>query len=415
MSCGCPTCLLACWGHRRCFLLVGKIVQVLVFLAGAAAQAVIVHPDASFSGSDPALTTAYATFPYWSYIGLLNGGTGVYLDNGWVLTANHVGAGNLILNGQLRYYDASVPTVRLHDPEQPTLYTDLLLFKLTEHLSLAPMPIADAEPALSQTVLMAGAGYARALASTTWDVNTSVQPWTWSTPATNSTLQDITGYLTQSPRAVRWGDNRVSDRTVRYNPGSRPVYRFAAQFNAAGSPYEAQGVDGDSGGGVWSLSAGRWELLGTILSVSVLSGQPSDIRSGMLDYSKTYAADLSHYRDQIMQVICEPAILGDLNDDRVLNSLDINPFLMAVISPELYRQQFPQVDFYGTADMNGDGHVDVLDIAPYIRLLTGGSVSGQSQAVPEPVALALIIPLGLGLRPGRPRAASHGTPATDAA
>lgn len=391
--------LFACTGSTRCFRLAEKIALGLIVLVGAAAaQGVIVHPDASLSTSNPALTATYATFPYWNYVGLVNGGTGVYLDNGWVLTANHVGAGNISLNGQTYYRDTAVPTVRLYDPDQPSLYADLLLFKLTQHLSLAPMRIAASEPQLGQDVLLIGGGYARAATSTTWDVNTSIQPWTWSTPATNPSLQDITGYLTQSPRAVRWGDNRVSDRTVRYNPGARPVYRFATQFNSTGTAYESQAVDGDSGGGVWTLSAGNWELLGVMLSVTVLSGQPSDIASGMLDYSKTYAADLSHYRDQINQAIFEAAIPGDLNDDKALNSLDIAPFATALTNPELYRQQFPQVDFYGTADLNGDGLVNTLDVAFFIALLTGAGKppSVAPQAVPEPASLSCLAILAWG-------------------
>jgi len=35
----------------------------------------------------------------WNYVGQVNGASGVYLGNGWVLTAAHVGMGNFILSG----------------------------------------------------------------------------------------------------------------------------------------------------------------------------------------------------------------------------------------------------------------------------------------------------------------------------
>lgn len=362
------------------------MVVVFAWAMAGTVQAFIVHPDTSASGSDPALTPTYSTFPYWNYIGLLNAGTGVYLDNGWVLTANHVGAGNITLNGQLYTYNSSVPTVRLYDPLQPSVYTDLLLFKLTTQPRLAPMQIGQDEPTISQNVLMAGAGYARAASSTTWDVNTSTNPWTWTTPATKPNLPDFTGYLTQSPRAVRWGTNRVSDATDRVMLGATPVYLFGTQFNTTGTAYEAQAVDGDSGGGVWVLNGSQWELAGTIVSVSLLSGQPSGIGSGILDYSKTYAADLSVYRSQIMSVIFEPAIRGDLNDDKVINSLDIAPFVLVLTDEAAYRQQYPQVDFLGTADINGDGVVNSLDVGPFVNLLIGGSGQMEGFAVPEPTS-----------------------------
>ncbi len=37
----------------------------------------------------------------WNYVGSVNGNSAVYLGNGWVLTAAHVGANNLTLNGTI--------------------------------------------------------------------------------------------------------------------------------------------------------------------------------------------------------------------------------------------------------------------------------------------------------------------------
>ncbi len=55
-------------------------------------------------------------------------------------------------------------------------------------------------------------------------------------------------------------------------------------------------------------------------------------------------------------------ILGDVNGDGVVNLLDVAPFVNAVTTGT----------FIPEADINGDGVVNLLDIAPFVDLLTGG-------------------------------------------
>src|SRR5258708_33602527 len=43
----------------------------------------------------------------WANVGQVNGPSGVYLGAGWVLTAAHVGAGNINLNGELFFWDGA--------------------------------------------------------------------------------------------------------------------------------------------------------------------------------------------------------------------------------------------------------------------------------------------------------------------
>ena len=55
-------------------------------------------------------------------------------------------------------------------------------------------------------------------------------------------------------------------------------------------------------------------------------------------------------------------LLGDVNCDGVVDLLDINPFVNLITTG----------GFSAKADINGDGAVDLLDVAPFVAILTGG-------------------------------------------
>ena len=59
---------------------------------------------------------------------------------------------------------------------------------------------------------------------------------------------------------------------------------------------------------------------------------------------------------------------GDLNCDRVVDALDIEPFIVALFEPEAYSDLYPDCNIL-RADLNGDGFIDALDIEPFIALL----------------------------------------------
>ncbi|TWT72842.1 hypothetical protein Pla123a_41430 [Posidoniimonas polymericola] len=81
-------------------------------------------------------------------------------------------------------------------------------------------------------------------------------------------------------------------------------------------------------------------------------------------------------------------ILGDTNNDGVVNTLDIDPFVLALTDPGGYASAFPGVDLLEVADTNIDGVVNTLDIDPFVSILTGGGLSA-AQAAPEPCSLLL--------------------------
>jgi hypothetical protein len=61
---------------------------------------------------------------------------------------------------------------------------------------------------------------------------------------------------------------------------------------------------------------------------------------------------------------------GDLNCDGSVNAFDIDPFVLALTSPEGYAASFPDCDRM-LADCNGDGAVNAFDIDPFVLLLVG--------------------------------------------
>lgn len=72
---------------------------------------------------------------------------------------------------------------------------------------------------------------------------------------------------------------------------------------------------------------------------------------------------------------------SDFNGDGLINTEDINPFILALTDPAGYAATFPLVDLL-QVDPNGDGLINTEDINYFIFHLTGGGLgSGQSQAI----------------------------------
>lgn len=59
---------------------------------------------------------------------------------------------------------------------------------------------------------------------------------------------------------------------------------------------------------------------------------------------------------------------GDTNCDGLLNFFDIDPFVVALLTPDVYPTLYPNCQVL-TADVNGDSRVDFFDIDPFLELL----------------------------------------------
>ncbi len=75
---------------------------------------------------------------------------------------------------------------------------------------------------------------------------------------------------------------------------------------------------------------------------------------------------------------------GDFNSDGMVNTEDINAFILALTDPPGYAAAFADISI-AAIDPNNSGQVDTEDINHFITLLTsGGSVSATAAVIPEP-------------------------------
>ena len=95
---------------------------------------------------------------------------------------------------------------------------------------------------------------------------------------------------------------------------------------------------------------------------------PSDVTpcdlddDGDLDIVVPYSGGI-----RILANVCSP---GDLNCDGTVNAFDIEPFLLALFSPQEYSARFPNCNI-NNADVNSDGNIDAFDIEPFLHVLFG--------------------------------------------
>jgi hypothetical protein len=290
------------------------VASAVVFLASVPASAVVVSTT---TGN----TSAPAVDPGWANVGNI----GVYLGNRWVLTADHVGSGEIRFGSQ-SFSPLAGSEVRLHNPAGSGLteFTDLLLYRLTADPGLPSLTISPTAPPIGAGVIMIGDGRDRRADLIHWNVNESTKPWTW-TEAPPGEQGNYQGFLTDPSYVKRWGTNVIEDPAVRY-AGNRygdhgvvedlgqygDVISLYTQFDSNGTAFEAQAVTGDSAGGVFYKNGSQWELAGLMHSVDLFSGQPpldpdgESLPNSAVYGNTTFLSDLSVYRAEILSIVPEP-------------------------------------------------------------------------------------------------------------
>jgi hypothetical protein len=232
------------------------------------ARALVVDGDEEAARREPATGGPVA------YVAKIGGTSGVYLGQGWVITAGHVGAGELALEGAAYPPVPGSWTPLRGDGPTPA---DVGLFRVDPAPKLPPLEIAGRGPGLGEALLLVGCGLGRG------------ERFEW---------DGRVGFRWDPVSVRRWGRNRVAATGLEVPGSGLSTHAFATLFST-GEPQEAQAAVGDSGGGAFVLRRGSWKLAGILFSVAGHPGQPAQTA---IDGNATHLADLSRYREQIEAV-----------------------------------------------------------------------------------------------------------------
>ncbi len=249
----------------------------MLVLPSAETQAVLIS-----SGDGTANTTNPAFFG-WDYVGDVNGLTGTYIGDGWVLTANHVGPGDFILDGMVHRW---VPGTEHRLESNASTLADLLMFHVWPQPALDPLIIRMTPPPIGEFLIMIGCGRDRGSA-TSWDPNGPFPPPPY----------ELEGWNWAGTTSKRWGTNDVTSLTTGLISGTVSFY---TDFDDNQILPEAQAAGGDSGGAVFSINAGGTELAGIIFAAGPTPGQPAGTA---LFTNLTFIARLDFYRQEIEDTI----------------------------------------------------------------------------------------------------------------
>ena len=223
----------------RAFLFRG-VASLLALIALAELAGAVLVDDASYQTTAPTSASvpnwdvgwSQSGVTGWDYVGAVGGASGVYLGNGWVITAAHVNlsSGTYTLNGTT-YAIVAESTV---SPGS----ADLTMFRISSEPQLPALSISSSEPiSFSTQVVMIGYGGG----AKSWGVNTVTATHVQVTVSAYTSTDFATAYGTPSSQ----GRNRM---TV---------------INSA------EAVPGDSGGGAFAYNSasGTWSLVGLIEAV----------------------------------------------------------------------------------------------------------------------------------------------------
>jgi hypothetical protein len=366
--------------------------------------------------------------PGWGNVTELSEGSAVYLGDRWMITANHVVAGittspSIVLDN--RNFAVQPNTGRhLTNPAGSGLSqsADLFMFRLTEDPGIPGLSIVQNAPTFNTPVTMIGRGAFRDEALSGWalfPISSTAYQWI----EVSVLNADVVGYKLNNDRGMRWGINRIGfdfendndNNVIVAGTGSNgDVFALVTTFNQGELGNEAQAVEGDSGGGVFTYTAEGWQLAGLMTSTKLLPSQPGrTVAFG----DQSYITDLSRYRSQILSIMSVSAPWQnqveqfDVNNDGTAAATDVLALINELNAggsralPHFPPTGSPKVPPY--LDVNGDENFSALDVLTLINHLNSTPATSSLQLdpqnfiagtpVPEPATWVLAIGGAIGL------------------
>lgn len=228
--------------------------------------------------------------------------SGVYLGNGFILTANHVTGTRYFIQGTEYAVDTSyngTGSKRVTNSQGVGL--DLKLVKIQSPPALGALQLMNStQSALSSYSLYIGWGVGKGTPQTTDPAN---QGWTWGSEATTVNK--------------RWGRNLTLGSN--YNEVSNPNTYLETQFNrtvfASPAAYNNDVFSltlGDSGGGLFEYVDSQWMLAGIGTDVSTLWSSYYDRNTGVAgdQPDSSYFVSMPAHSQDVLNAIPEPSVFA---------------------------------------------------------------------------------------------------------
>lgn len=193
-----------------------------------------------------------------------------------------------------------------------------------------------------------------------------VPPWGTGDDKTNFLAGQVGGH---SPTGATWETDHAGLFKIDYLGYNARDQRTAAPWEAGRSTFlvlNVAGVEMDRKMITGGIEDGYANAYTASVTIDLLPGDQVSL------YQTTEPLNDHDWVGMDMMITEIPVYeLGDLNCDGFINVFDIDPFVLALTSPEAYTSAFPDCDRM-LADINGDGLVNAFDIDPFVLLLTGG-------------------------------------------
>lgn len=218
-------------------------------------------------------------------VGGMAGGSGVYLGNGYVLTAKHVSIGDITFGSAVYHVDSSVGKIPINVPGSNV---DLAVFKLTESPNVA-------------AVTLYGGGVERI-----GGVLSVVAGWGVGRDPSVSVDSNIVAWGNASTRAHRWGTQTVVAAGFAPAGDGYPYSYFALQTHAAGTSQSSAALTVyDSGGALFTNVDGNWYLSG--IAAGVQKSGSSTFGDDLVPGDMNQFVNVAPYKNQILTLVPEPS------------------------------------------------------------------------------------------------------------